>query len=262
MTHLGNSSANHTLSPLQRACSLKLSLAYGPLQILSLYRARRALEYIGHDPARLAYFLRRRRLDEHTKQRRVGIRQQHRLNPRVCGKALEERVGAAVHPLQVGVRREVRLERCELVQVRRCRTVADEDCLQLCAVCATRDAALSAEIFRRGWRRVGSGRREGGEGVADELAEQARIDACADHRDLFLRERGVREGACVLRRQLRAGRGKKGCTETRMECEGVGEVERGDRWVVRRLCDLRGHGGEHALGKLVRSVPGFGQYAC
>jgi hypothetical protein len=41
--------------------------------------------------------------------------------------ALEERARTAVRPLEVRVRREVRLERRELLQIRRRRAVADED---------------------------------------------------------------------------------------------------------------------------------------
>jgi hypothetical protein len=128
-------------------------------------------------------------------------------------------------------------------------------------VSACRYAALSAEVLGRRWC-GGGGRREGGEGVAHELAEQARVDTCADYRDVFLRERGVCEGARVFRGQVGVGRGEEGCPETRTECEGVCEIEGRDRWVVCRLCGLGVHRGQHALSKLVGSVPGFGKYAC
>ena len=74
--------------------------------------------------------------------------------------------------------------------------------------------------------------------MAHELAEQARVDTCADYRDVFLRERGVCEGAHIFRCQVGVRRGEKGRSKTRTECEGVCEIEGRDRWVVRRLCSL------------------------
>ena len=188
------------------------------------------------------HVLRCGRLDEHAKQRGVGVRQEHGFDPRVRGEALEERARAAVCPRELRVRREVRPERSELVHVRRRRAVADEDRLRLLrAVSAARcDAALTAEVLGRRRRGgCGGGRWEGGEGVVDELAEQTWVDARADYRDVFLRERGVREGARVFWGEVRVRRGKEGCPETGAECEGVCEIERRDRWVVRRLCSLR-----------------------
>lgn len=144
------------------------------------------------------HLLYRRRLDEHAKQCSVGVRQEHWLDPCACGEALEERARAAVRPLEMRVRREVRTERREFLQIRCRRTVADKDCLWVRTVSACRYAALTAEVLCR--RRCGGGgRRERSKGVVHELAEQARVDTCADNRDVFLRERSVCEGPRIFR---------------------------------------------------------------
>jgi len=114
----------------------------------------------------------RRRLDKHAKQCSVGVRQEHGLDPCARGEALEERARTAMRPLEVRVRREVRLERRELVQIQRCRAIADEDRLWVWTVSTCRYAALPAEVLRR-CRCCSGGRWEGEEGVAHELAEQA-----------------------------------------------------------------------------------------
>ena len=71
LTYLGNSYADHTLPPLQRARSFKRGLAHRLLQVLDLHRARGALEDIDGHPARLAPWV----LDEHAKQRGAGVQQ-------------------------------------------------------------------------------------------------------------------------------------------------------------------------------------------
>ena len=95
-----------------------------------------------------------------------------------------------------------------------------------------------------------------------ELAEKAWVDTCADYRDVFLRERGVCEGARVFRCQVGVRRGKEGRPKARTECESVCKIEGCEGWVVRRLCGFGVHRRQHALSKLVGSVPRFGQYAC
>ena len=92
MAYLGNSSANLALSPLQRARSLKFGLAHSPLQFLGLYRPRRTFEHFDYDLARIVHLLYGRGSDKHAKQCSVGVRQEHGLNPCVCGEALKERV--------------------------------------------------------------------------------------------------------------------------------------------------------------------------
>ena len=127
MAYLGNSSINLALSPLQRARSLKFGLAHSPLQFLDLHRPRRTFEHFDYDLARIVHLLCSRRLDKHAKQCSIGVRQEHGLNPRVCGEVLEERVRTAVRPHEVWVWREERLENRELLQIRCRRTVADKD---------------------------------------------------------------------------------------------------------------------------------------
>ena len=131
MAYLGNSSANLALSPLQRARSLKFGLTHSPLQFLGLYRPRRTFEHFDYDLARIVHLLCGRRLDKHAKQCSIGVRQEHGLNLCVCGEALEERIRTAMCPLEVRVRREERLERRELLQIRCRRTVADKDRLRV-----------------------------------------------------------------------------------------------------------------------------------
>ena len=74
--------------------------------------------------------------------------------------------------------------------------------------------------------------KDGGERVARELIEQARVDTCDDYRDIFLRERGVCEGARVFTSQVGVGHDEEERSKTKTECEGVHEIEGRDRWVV------------------------------
>ena len=74
-----------------------------------------------------------------------------------------------------------------------------------------RDAGLAAETLGLGCGSGsgGGGRREGSKGVVDELAEQTRIDACADDGDLVGRERAVGKRPRVFGGEVCMGRGEK-----------------------------------------------------
>ena len=93
--------------------------------------------------------------------------------------------------------------------------------------------------------------------MAHELTRQYRVDTCADYCEVFLQERGVREGARVFRCQVSVGRGEEVNSKTRAEFEGVREIEGRGRWVACRLCGLGEHRGQHALRKFMWSVPGL-----
>ena len=73
--------------------------------------------------------------------------------------------------------------------------------------------------------------------MAHEFTGQARVDACADYRDVFLRER-VCAKERVFRCQVGVGRGEEGRTRTIKECKYMCEIEGCGRWVVYRLCRL------------------------
>jgi hypothetical protein len=56
---------------------------------------------------------------------------------------------------------------------------------------------------------------EGSEGMVHEPCcnEQARLNTCAEYRDIFLRKRSVCEGAHIFRRQAGVGRGEEECSK-------------------------------------------------